>query len=232
MVTECPTGTLQGASGDLVTYHPARCARWRCDDCGPRKARKLAARLARTPTNRLITLTHAPDPSRTPEEILDRMNKAWRTAWKRIRREQGSKAVGYVRVVELTKAGTPHLHIAVRCAYISQAWLSATWNELTRNPIVDIRAVKSESGMAAYLAKYLTKTAAVLNNRRKWSASPRFVPPTETPTPEPDEIPPTWTFRRGPAAEHWDALIRSGYVEIAGWLKPPSNPADEWRIET
>jgi len=219
--TKCPNGTLRAQHGEAFSFYPARCRRWRCAACGPRKARNLAARMARTPANRLITLTWRTDPNAEAGDILDQMNRAWRSLWKRIKREQGDTAVGYVRVVELTKAGTPHLHIAVKCGYISQAWLSSQWEELTGNSIVDIRAVKTESGMATYLAKYLTKTAAVLQHKRKWSATPGFVPlqvPLET---SPDELPPIWSWIPGVHEDHLLNLIEHGYVEISGWLLPP-----------
>lgn len=130
-------------------------------------------------------------------EALDELNHAWRTIWKRIRRAQAHRARGYVRVVELTKNRQPHLHIAVDCDYVPQQRLSAWMRELTGSPVVDIRRIDSPRSLARYLAKYLAKATETLQNRRKWSATPRWLPPTEKDPLEPGEIPLDWRWVAG-----------------------------------
>jgi hypothetical protein len=201
------------AGGQVLA--PSRCRRWACPDCGPRKARKLAKRIQQTKAQRFITLTIRPDPARTPEAQLDRLTAAWRTIFKRLKREHHGKALGYVRIVELTRRGTPHLHIAYIGPYVPQRRLSAWMNELVGSPIVDIRRIKTEAGLARYLAKYLTKAHETLASRRKWSASKHTLPPEEKPQLEPGELRIEWKWLRGDQDHVLAQFLTSGYSLFA-----------------
>ncbi|MBA7634096.1 hypothetical protein ES703_41675 [subsurface metagenome] len=68
----------------------------------------------------------------------------------------------YCAAVELTRAGTPHIHALTRGSYISQRWLSAAWRDLTGSYVVHIRKVDHVPGAVDEATKYLVKTAAAV----------------------------------------------------------------------
>lgn len=217
----CPTGTIVLSHDLAVRPVLARCGRWRCQVCGPRKARRLRARIAKTAPTRFLTLTLRPDPTLSSQALLDVANHAWSILWRRFRRKFGLRAVGYVKVVELTKKGTPHLHILVECPFIAQKWVSKQWKELTGSYIVDVRRIKSQRMLTGYLTSYLTKAMEVPEGRRKWSASAHYVPPEPEPKLEPGEIAPSAVFRRASLLEVRVGYYLAGWRERAGWMLPP-----------
>lgn len=216
----CPNGTLLLNLDQVVRPVPSYCGKWSCPSCGPRKARRLRKRLERTRPNRLVTLTLRPDPSLTPQDHLRIANRAWSIIWRRLRRKHGNAAVGYAKIVELTKAGTPHLHIIVSCPWIEQRWLSAAWQHLTGSFIVDVRTVKARKGVSGYLTSYLTKALAVPPGMRKWSAARGYVPPTPERELEPGEIPPTAKWHRSTPMRIAATYLSQGYTYVGEWLVP------------
>lgn len=212
----CPTGTIAASTDSATMILPARCRRWRCERCGRQKARVLSRRAAATSARRLITLTARTSEKQTPEWQLDQLNHAWRTIWKRIKRAQGERARGYIRIVELTARGTPHLHIAVDCDYVPQRTLSAWMAELTGWPIVDVREIKSARGLARYLAKYLTKSTTTLAHRRKWSATPGWLPEDPEAADQDPETAVRWAWVRAPVETVRALYLENGYSDILG----------------
>ena len=208
----CPTGTILAIAPGAIATFPARCKRWSCDPCGKKKARVLAHRIATSRANRFLTLTCRPNPDATPAEQLDMMNAAWRDLWKRFRRRYGRLCRGYVKIVELHASGAPHLHIAIAAPFIPQTSISAAWAELTGSPIVDIRVVRTEQGIARYLSKYLTKATHAVARRRRWSQSYKFLPKPEEHQPEKEEVPPRYFYSRHSLAELHESLLGQGYV--------------------
>jgi hypothetical protein len=223
--TPCPNGTLVGFQPGALLILPNGCHRWACENCGWKNAKKLASRIVLTKAERFITLTIRQDGRRDPQDQLDEMNRAFRLLWKRIRRRFGARAVGYVKVVELTQKGTPHFHVAVTCPFISQRWLSSQWRELTASSVVDIRRIKSERGLARYLSKYLTKGSETVARRRKFSASRGFLPPAPKQEISRDEVPPSWRFTAGDHALLEASLESQGWSRIGNWFISPSEPA-------
>jgi len=217
----CPNGTLI-LQHDLATkLLPKLCSRWRCQTCGPRKARRLRTRLERTAPTRLITLTLRADPRATPEAMLRKANRAWSILWRRYRRQFGDQALGYAKIVELTKAGTPHLHIIANVPYVHHAALSAAWRELTGSYIVDIRKVRQRKGIAGYLSSYLTKALDVPPGMRKWSSSKGFVPPEAPRELEDGELAPCVKYSPVSADFIAASYVQAGYTARNGWLFPP-----------
>jgi len=217
----CASGSLVKVEGPIRRVYPATCRTWNCPGCGPRKGRQLAARISRCPGRRMITLTWRPRENVTPKEALDELNHAWRTIWKRIKRAQGEDARGYVRIVEVTKAGWPHLHILVQCRFVHVRTLSRWMGDLTNSPIVDARAIKKASDLSRYVSKYLTKQAGTLAGRRRWSATPRWLPPPPTPTLEPGQLPPKWRYDARDPVPLTVALILGGATRLGDyWLMP------------
>lgn len=117
---------------------------------------------------RFITLTSS---DVAPADI----QKSWKILYKRLRRRNLIK--GYIKVIEFTKAGRPHLHILFRGSYIEQALLSAWWQDIHKSYRVDIREMKTygrgkkgkritHEMVANYMSKYMSKEGA---GRYSWS---------------------------------------------------------------
>lgn len=109
---------------------------------------------------KLLTLTTSEESWEAGKDI----HRSFRALVMRLRRRK--LISGYLRVVEYTKAGLPHLHVIVRGPYLAQWWMSQMWQEIHLSRIVDIRAVGRKSGAAAYLSKYLGKDSS---SRYSWS---------------------------------------------------------------
>lgn len=220
--SSCPNGTLVLQQHQVTKILPKMCGKWRCPSCGPRRARRLRRRLSRTTPTRLITLTLRADETVPASVQLARANKAWSVLWRRYRRKFGPRAVGYAKIVELTKRGTPHLHIVANVPYIHHTALSAAWKELTGAHVVDIRAVERRKGIAGYLTNYLTKALEVPDGMRKWSSSKGFVPPEAPRELEDGELPPAVTYTPVSADSVAASYVLAGYTMHDGWLWPPS----------
>lgn len=217
----CPVGTLLALGPGTAIIAPARCKKWACPDCGKKNARKLAARIALTPARRFITLTTRYDPSGDPVAELDRMAAAWRTIWKRIARKETDRPHGYIKIVEVTKHGWPHLHIAAQCRFVPQHTLSRWWSELTGSPVVDIRIVRTQRGIARYLGKYLTKQHGCLPGRRRYAATWRWLPALPLPELEPGESTPQWLYNRSQPEALALSLAAQGWRPFGQvWLSP------------
>jgi hypothetical protein len=227
IIAPCPHGTIAVYLPTARLFAPAWCRRWKCERCAKTKARALAKRIAACNANRFVTLTVRPDPTKSPQEQLDVLTHAWRTLWKRWKRLTLPGTCGYVRVVELHKSGSPHLHIAVRAPYLHQSILSSWWKELTGSPIVDIRAIRSAKNVGRYLAAYCTKSLAAIENRRKWAATPRWLPVPPAEGLEPGELPTTWKWKSADTETLIAAAIEAGYRPAPkGWYILPSPPGD------
>jgi hypothetical protein len=142
------------------------CGSWGCSYCGPRKA-KVAKQRIRVVAEGLglkYFLTLTLDPSKLTE-LQDKkqavtylrltFNK-FREYLKRLYGENPS----YICVLEFTEKGIPHLHILFD-RYISQTWISATWDRLGGGRIVFIKQV-AVAKVSRYLSKYLTKELLLL----------------------------------------------------------------------
>lgn len=220
-LTTCPSGTILLSHPSAIRPVPSWCGKWNCHSCGPRKARRLRARIAQTHPTRFLTLTLRADPSRSAQELLALANHAWSILWRRFRRRFPSSQLGYAKIVELTRAGTPHLHILVECPFVPQRWIAAQWRELTGSFIVDIRAIKSRRMMANYLTSYLTKALDVPAGHRKWSASAHWVPPAPKAELAAGEIAPHGSFVRSDLENVVASYVAAGWRESNGWYISP-----------
>lgn len=218
----CPKGTILLSHDLAIKPLPAWCNRWRCQRCGRVKAWKLRKRLELTRPARFITLTLRPDPALTAAEQLAIANRAWSILWRRYRRRFGDRAAGYAKIVELTKAGTPHLHILASVPFIHQSQLAADWRQLTGSFVVDIRAVNHKRGIAGYLTSYLTKALAVPPGMRKWSASRDYVPEAPRQPLEEDELAPCVAYRHSTLLKTIAAYLAGGWTYSGDWLLPPN----------
>lgn len=160
----CCTGSLVGRDEETgtVLVVPMYCHRWTCPRCGKRKAavwRRVA--IAGDP-ERFITLTLREVPAWQAKRAAEKMKRAWAKLVQRIRRKWGE--CEYLLVFELTKKGTPHIHMLQRGCYIPQAWLSEQWCKLTGSYIVDIRRVRNKADVGNYITKYLGKSVGEVSS--------------------------------------------------------------------
>lgn len=220
---KCPRGTfVSQAKGWAIAGH-AWCKSWRCSRCAKKKASKLTARIERCPATKLLTLTMRPMPNATQVEMLDHLNSSFRDLMKRLRRAHPKASIRYVKVVELHKSGVPHLHVAMEAPYINQRTIARHWRELTGSFIVDIRRIKPKGGAGRYLAKYLTKSDDQIAGRRRWSASPAFLPELEDQRSPVAKLMIEWFHTGAPLDIVQQELSARGYVAITDeeWLFVP-----------
>jgi hypothetical protein len=134
-----------------------RCRSWTCEFCGPNRRRQLVALARSGHPDKFITLTASPQAGDSPVQRAKALARAWRVILARAKRLWKGKKWEYLAVFEATKRGEPHLHIIARCPFVPQRWLSEQAKDIVKSPIVDIRAVKSERQVAAYVTKYIGK---------------------------------------------------------------------------
>lgn len=171
----CGQGAIIGMrlDGKAIMIIPMRCKSWDCPTCCQRKVWALQTRIANGRPTKFITLTCRPFKDEDSRHQLLRLKKAFPKLVQRIRRVYGQ--FEYALTWELTKKGIAHCHIACRCKYIPQKWLSDAWHELTGAFRVDIRVIKQQEKAAIYLTKYLMKdharTARILSGARLYQFS-------------------------------------------------------------
>ena len=158
------------------------CRRWDCETCGPKKRALLIARILKAQPQRFLTLTvQAPTPENgitwTPRDAFDRTRRAASELFKSMNR--GRKKTEYCRVLEQTARGYPHYHYLTRGPFWPIDEVRDTWKRLTGSFVVDIRRPERAESSTKYVAKYLTKSAAVTFTERRFSASRKFWAPCE-----------------------------------------------------
>lgn len=215
----CGKGSIIGCSPDRshVVIIPMRCKSWDCPHCGPRKRRDWIHKFMTARPDREITLTCPKDKWPNPMDAAWHMKKAWTKLVHRIRRKYGPFEYGLVW--ELTKAGTPHLHILSRGSYIPQKWLKLQWVSLGIGSIIHISSVKNAGLHAAHLCKYLAKdtgqTAASLAPMRIVQVSKGFLLGEPPPTTE-DAYPGyAWVFTSQSPSESLKPFLESvRYLDV------------------
>ena len=155
-------GGLEGHASVL------RCKRWSCDLCKPfnHKRIKRAAREGKPTT--FLTLTCNPAKHETPDEAARALKRSWVNLRRAMERELGIKKPPFIAVFESTKKGWPHLHVLLRCRYVSQRWISQTMGRLNGAPIVDVRTVRNARQVASYVAKYISKAPEAFKHTKRW----------------------------------------------------------------
>lgn len=144
------------------------CNRWNCETCRPKRRKQLIAEVFSGQPERWMTLTIDAKRPGGPLEHFDELRKAWNDLQKRIRRRYPAKRFEYVAVVEATKKGEPHLHIAFRGPWIDQKWLSAQMNDLIGSPIVDVQWLHGKKHTLNYICKYIGKAPHQFGTRKRF----------------------------------------------------------------
>ena len=159
----CARSVIIGSNseGTRVKMVPIFCHKWSCPRCGKAKSALWRSYALAGEPQRLITLTAKPLELFNKRDQMKRLKKAFAKLVQKYRRKYG--VFEYLAVWELTKQGTPHIHVLQRGGFIPQTKLSEDWRTLTGNYIVDVRAVKSQEQIARYVVKYLTKSLGSLS---------------------------------------------------------------------
>lgn len=142
---------------DQVEAFYVRCRSWQCEECAPYKLRKLRARICAGKPDMLLTLTCNPERWGSPAEAALAMSAALQEFFRRWRKHLNGKRVPRFVVVEKTKKGWPHFHIAMRSTFVPHALIKGWWHDLTGASIVDVQRVRSQRAVGKYLSKYLSK---------------------------------------------------------------------------
>ncbi len=134
----CPWDVIALERPDL--RFPGTCNTWRCEYCGPRKARQKAAILAWARPERFITLTQAP-------EDWAALRKKVRVLKHELVADGRRFEMGWT-VERGKETGMVHVHALQHGDYVPQAELQNRWGR-----IVDIRAIEGVRKATAYAMK-------------------------------------------------------------------------------
>lgn len=201
---------------------PLPCNRWSCPYCGPKRRAKLKRLAVSGNPNRLLTLTVNPKLGADPTERRAMLHHAWRKLIRRILRHHKWPALHYMAFVERTQKGEPHLHILLRCGFISQKWLSRQMHDLIGAPIVDIRQIHNVAHAARYVAKYVTKAPAQFGTMKRYWQSRDYSEDKGEPYDKPVFDKTTTSIIRVAWADEAQSRISQGYtVETLaeGWFR-------------
>ena len=155
-----------------AAYSAMLCRNWNCSLCSKLKQKHWRNLITASKPERFITLTV--DPKRGFNNVKHEVaciRSGVRDLKKRVERAFGP--FEYCYVIELTKAGHAHAHVAQRGAFIPVQWLSHAWSAVGTGEIVDIRRINSRTAAGRYMAKYLTKD--MVEYRRSAEGRPRVV---------------------------------------------------------
>jgi len=213
----CASGVLVKSDRRGVDLVACRCRSWFCPPCAGQRRRKVQNDILSGSPMSFMTLTWATRRNLPPDAARSEMGLAWKRLVARIKRKWPGQEFEYAVVVEKTKRGFPHLHIAFRGPYIPQNWLSDVWCALLGACIVDIQTCRSQSDVAGYLAKYLSKDPTKLGTGKRYWFSQGYRPAEEDQ--EPDARPrASWKWENNHIAQIVADLSERGLIPI--WLNP------------
>lgn len=121
------------------------------------RLKRLIAEIVGGEPTLFLTITWHVRPGWTPEHAARRLSHAWAKYVALHNRTHGPRSLQYFVVVEATKQGWPHLHIAIRAPWISIRKLRAFLAKETASPVLKLIKLDRIHRVAAYLAKYLGK---------------------------------------------------------------------------
>jgi hypothetical protein len=226
-IEHCGGWTLVRQRADVPdTLYRWRCDCWPCTYCGPKKAGAWHVRVREGVIYRdrppvFLTLTDKPG---LPDDAAWRaVGPHWNRLMTRLARELPGGRPEYVRVLESTKAGRPHVHALVDAPY----WPQSEWSDVAQDagfgPVVWVtRAGRNGESASRYVTKYLTKALTdVLPPRvRRIQASQLWDAPWARPVhtePDPDD---TWTLvPLSPELVAWERVERRQAWTAGGPLR-------------
>lgn len=134
----------------------ARCKRWACAECGPRRVRRFVKRIAPAAWRYMVTLTVLGDDGVPHADNIKKLNHRWRSFSRWLKRNYGLH--NYVWVNERGELhGRLHKHVLVESDYIEygEAQEAAKRDGLGK---VNFRPVESQRKARWYVSKYLSKS--------------------------------------------------------------------------
>jgi hypothetical protein len=162
------------------------CKKLSCECCGPKKARKyrraISERAGENNLKRFMTLTLDPKKIPNGQDSISYLRDCFSKFRVYLgRKYDGGTKVSYISIVELHKSGIAHLHVLIG-VFVSQEWISESWQAVGGGRIVDIRLVDIHR-VSAYLSKYVTKDLLLMvpakKKRISTSRNIRLFPPKE-----------------------------------------------------
>lgn len=159
----CGKGVVLYADTEIsvVVQTVVRCHRYDCQCCGPARAAEARGIARSGRPERLLTLTLRRNTRAPIRGQVRFLFTSWTELVRRIRRH--FPMFEYCKFLELTKAGTPHLHVLCRGDYIPIRWIRHQWQQITGAFIVYLQRIDRTSGAVHECTKYICKTAAALN---------------------------------------------------------------------
>lgn len=207
----CSSTTIVKQFVTHVTVNPLKCRCWHCENCVGDRLAQLAAlcRKGRPTTFMTFTIRAVDDDNQAERARL--IKWAWTNLRRLICRHYKTTKVPFIAIFEETERGEPHLHVLARMGFVDQKWLSKQWERMTGAFIVDIQAVRSQRGVAKYVAKYVSKAPKMWpGTKRYWRSLDWDMEPA------PDEA------DKPPAMVHWwrvnceHIIVVTRYIE-RGW---------------
>lgn len=160
-----------------------RCKRWSCPLCNPVNHRRIKRAAREGRPNTFLTLTVNPSRYSTVDQAARDLKAAWLNVRRAMQRSFGIERPPFIAIFESTKTGWPHLHILMRCRFISQRWYSDQMKRLIGAPIVDVRFIQDVGRVAGYVAKYISKAPEAFAHCKRWWRSSDYAIDKEEPQP-------------------------------------------------
>lgn len=164
----CSEAIAVNRGGFLRAAAILKCKRWSCELCQDRNRWAVLMAVQRGKPNRMLTLTCSHSQYETPAEAARDMVRGLRALRKRMSRQWPDKKFPMCVVFEAHKSGWPHMHIAMRCEWISISWLKEAWEEITGAFSVNIRFIPDVGRIASYVAKYMGKDLHHFEGCKRW----------------------------------------------------------------
>jgi hypothetical protein len=134
-----------------------------CERCAARvgrRARRTIEQLTEGKEIRLITLTISHLRSDKLKVLLARLLAAFKALRRVDSWNDNVRGGAYVLETKYNRSGGgwhPHLHIVADCDFIPVKQMRRDWRRLVGKGNIDVQHIRSKSGIARYVAKYVTK---------------------------------------------------------------------------
>lgn len=151
-----------------------KCMRWGCEDCQPRRKRRLVALAAGGQPNMMLTITTRSVEGGDAIAEAKRQSIALAELKRRIIRQFKVETIQWLVVREMHKSGWPHMHVLCRLRYIPQRWLSMQWLSITKSSRVFVQRLKSAKHAAYYVSKYIGKAPAQFGTAKRYWKTTRY----------------------------------------------------------
>jgi len=177
---DCQVGWVVHHSGKAF---PVKCGKWECRTCGPRKGRRICARLQKSDEikklNRLLTLPFKISKDRTWEQAIAESGSVLNRFLVSLKRVFRGLRYFWVREIG-KKSFMVHFHVLVD-RYMPKSLLSRLWASAGGGSIVDITLLRhSPSYVWKYLGKYQDLPREVwvaLRGKRRYSCARSLLAP-------------------------------------------------------